>query len=339
MPKKIAVLGAGSWGTALAKVLDENGHEVVLWGNKPEQVEEINQLHTNHHYLGDTLLPETLSATTDLKETLDRADFVLFVLPTKAIRPVAKAVAPLLTSDPIIIHASKGLELQTHERISVVLEEELKPSSYKAIVVLSGPSHAEEVAVKDLTTITAASSNLGAAKEVQHLLMNDYFRIYTNPDVIGVEIGAAAKNVIAVAAGVLAGLKYGDNAKAALITRGLSEINDFGCALGADPLTFIGLSGVGDLIVTCTSHHSRNWRAGYAIGQGEPLDQVLKNMGMVVEGVSTTKAVYELSKEVGVEMPITNALYHVLYEGGDIKAGIAKLMNRDPKSEQTLKEG
>lgn len=338
MSKKIAVLGAGSWGTALAKVLEENGHQPVLYSITEEQIQEINEQHTNKKFLPDLKLSENIKGTTDLKEALDGAAVVLFVVPTKVTRMVAQQVAELLTDQVIVVSASKGLEQKTHKRISVILEEEIPEDKREAVVALSGPSHAEEVAVSDLTTITSASTNIKAAEEVQQLFMNQYMRIYTNPDIVGVELGAALKNIIAVGAGALAGLGYGDNAKAALITRGLAEISRLGIAFGADPLTFIGLSGVGDLIVTCTSVHSRNWRAGNLIGKGHSLDDVLENMGMVVEGASTTVAAYELAKEKGIEMPITEAIYDVLYNGADVRETVVNLMTRDPKAETIHKE-
>ena len=337
MKQKIAILGAGSWGTALAMVLKDNGHDVCLWGNHASQIEEINTQHTNHQYLPEVILNEEIYATTDLAKALLGANAVLFVLPTKVIRLVAKQVAPLLGGNPVIIHASKGLEQESYLRISEILKQELSEEKYEDIVVLSGPSHAEEVAKKDLTTITAACEELSSAKIVQQLFSNSYFRVYTNTDVIGVELGAALKNVIAVGAGALHGLGYGDNAKAALMTRGLAEISRLGIAFGADPLTFIGLSGVGDLIVTCTSIHSRNWRAGDQLGQGKSLDDILANMGMIVEGVETCKAAYQLAQEKGIEMPITNAVYNILYNGKNIKAEILQLMERERKSEVSLK--
>lgn len=317
-------------------VLEENGHEVRLWSHTPEQVKEINEEHTNQHYLPDAKLSTAITAYLDLNEALDGADAVLFVVPTKAIRSVAAQVAQVLDVQrkPVLIHASKGLEQGTHKRISVIIEEEIKPEMHKGVVVLSGPSHAEEVAKQDITTITAASAEKEAAEYVQKLFMNHYFRVYTNPDVVGVELGAALKNIIALGAGALHGLGYGDNAKAALITRGLAEISRLGVAYGADPLTFIGLSGVGDLVVTATSVHSRNWRAGNLIGKKVPLEEVLESMGMVVEGVSTTKAAYELAQEKGIELPITEAIYKVLYEKADVDKVIADLMMRDRKSEQ-----
>lgn len=336
MKEKVAVLGAGSWGSILASVLDENGHDVWLWSNSQAQVDELNNQHTNERYIPNYKYSETLHATVDLKEAVDGAKAVLFVVPTKVIRLVAKQLVEVLSElkqKPLIIHASKGLELGSHKRISEVIAEEIPSDLRREIVVLSGPSHAEEVARKDLTLITSACENIDAAKEVQELFMNNYLRIYTNKDVIGVETGAAFKNVVAIGAGALHGLGYGDDAKAALMTRGLAEISRLGVAFGADPLTFIGLSGVGDLIVTCTSVHSRNWRAGDQLGQGKKLEEVIEDMGMVIEGINTCKAAYELAQQKGIEMPITEAIYHVLYEGKDIKEEINMLMRREGKAE------
>jgi len=333
MSKKVAVLGAGSWGTALAMVLEENGNDVRLWSHKAKQADEINLKHTNKLYLPSAVLAENIRATSHIEEAIKDAEVIVFVIPTKAIREVAKTIAPLLTKPTVIVHASKGLEQESHKRISEILEEEIPESKRQAVVVLSGPSHAEEVAVKDLTTITAASTNKEAAKVVQDLFMNDYFRVYTNNDIIGVELGAALKNIIAVGAGALQGLGYGDNAKAALMTRGLAEISRLGVAFGADPMTFLGLSGVGDLIVTCTSVHSRNWRAGHMLGKGNSLKEVLESMGMVVEGIATTKAAYELAEQKEIEMPITAAIYEVLYNGANVEDIIVSLMKRDGKSE------
>lgn len=331
--KHVAVLGAGSWGTALSKVLDENGHQVTLWSRSQQQVDEINTSHTNSKYLPECKLSEGIKATTSIATAVSKAEAILFVVPTKGIRVVAKQVAQSLDQPKVIIHASKGLEQQTHKRLSTILEEEIPQTKRKAIVALSGPSHAEEVVAKDLTTITAASENEEAARYVQGLFINDYFRVYTNTDIIGVELGAALKNIIALGAGALAGLGYGDNAKAALVTRGLAEITRLGVAMGADPLTFMGLSGVGDLVVTCTSPHSRNWRAGKLLGEGGNLDTILEEMGMVVEGVSTVKAAYELAKEQESDMPITEAIYNVIYDNAEVKYVILDLMNREGKAE------
>jgi len=330
--QKIAVLGPGSWGTALAKVLSENGHQVTIWGNNPAQIDEINNYHTNRHYLPDLKLPQNIVGCKEMSEAITDADAVLFVVPTKAIRAVAQEFTATVKNQPMIIHASKGLEQGSHKRISEVLAEEISNDKRKDIVVLSGPSHAEEVAVRDITTITACEV-AASAKYVQDLFMNDYFRIYTNNDVIGVETGAALKNIIAIGAGAIAGLGFGDDAKAAIMTRGLAEISRLGVAMGANPLTFIGLSGVGDLIVTCTSVHSRNWRAGNLLGKGHSLDEVLDNMGMIVEGVSTTKAARELAEALSVDMPITETIYSVLYEGKDIHQAAKDIMLRDGKVE------
>lgn len=334
MKQKVAVLGAGSWGTALAMVLVENGHQVKIWGHHADQMKEINEHHTNAHYLPDIALPESLVATSSLEECVEEADAVLFVVPTKAIRDVAKQFVSVCKNQPVIIHASKGLEQESFKRISEILLEEIPEEHRKDVVVLSGPSHAEEVAVRDVTTITAAAADLACAEYVQKLFSNEYFRVYTNQDVIGVELGAALKNIIALGSGALHGLGYGDNARAAIMTRGLAEMSRLGVALGADPLTFIGLSGVGDLAVTCSSIHSRNFRAGSLLGQGKSLDDILENMGMIVEGVSTTKAAYELSRELNIDMPITETIYKVLYENAKVEDVIRQIMLRDFKSEQ-----
>ncbi|WP_303975008.1 NAD(P)H-dependent glycerol-3-phosphate dehydrogenase [Streptococcus merionis] len=331
--QKIAVLGPGSWGTALSQVLNDNGHEIRLWGHMQAQIDEINNNHTNSHYFKDIVLDKKIEATTDLKEALDGVDAVLFVVPTKVTRLVAKQVAETLDHKVVVMHASKGLEPETHERLSTVLEEEIPADLRSEIVVVSGPSHAEETIVRDLTLITAASKDEEAAKYVQGLFSNHYFRLYTNKDIIGVETAGALKNIIAVGAGALHGLGYGDNAKAAIIARGLAEITRLGVKMGANPLTYSGLSGVGDLIVTGTSIHSRNWRAGDALGRGEKLEDIEANMGMVIEGISTTKVAYELAQELNVYMPITQAIYSVIYEGKDIKEAILSTMTGQLKTE------
>lgn len=336
MAEKIAVLGAGSWGSTLANMLTENGHQVVLWSRDEDQVKQLNEEHINPRYMKDLVYSSDLVATTDMKAAVKGAQVVLIVIPTKGIRSVAQQLNKILTDlhqQPLIIHATKGLEQNTYKRPSEMLTEELAPANRQAIVVLSGPSHAEDVAIKDMTAVTAASEDLKAAEQAQQLFSNSYFRVYTNDDVIGAEIGAALKNIIAIGAGAIQGLGYHDNARAALITRGLAEIRRLGVAFGANPMTFIGLSGVGDLVVTATSKNSRNWRAGFQLGQGKKLDDVINNMGMVIEGVYTTKAAYELSRKRQVSMPITEALYQVLYEGEDIKTAISQLMSRDLTSE------
>ncbi|TWT11179.1 NAD(P)H-dependent glycerol-3-phosphate dehydrogenase [Streptococcus sp. sy004] len=331
--QRIAVLGPGSWGTALAQVLNDNGHDVRIWGNIPEQIDEINQNHTNTRYFKDVVLDDNIKAYKDLKEALDQVTAVLFVVPTKVTRLVAKQVAQVLDHQVTIMHASKGLEPDTHKRLSEILEEEIPKHLRHDVVVVSGPSHAEETIVRDITLITSASKDLTQAKYVQKLFSNHYFRLYTNTDVIGVETAGALKNIIAVGAGILHGLGYGDNAKAAIITRGLAEITRLGVKLGADPLTYSGLSGVGDLIVTGTSVHSRNWRAGHALGKGQDLASIEQDMGMVIEGLSTTKVAYELAQELGVYMPITTAIYRVIYENADIKTSILNMMSNEFRPE------
>lgn len=329
----IAVLGPGSWGTALAQVLNDNGHTVRIWGNIPEQIDEINEEHTNKRYFKNVILDEKIKGYKDLTETLNGVDAVLFVVPTKVTRLVAKQVAQALKHKVVVMHASKGLEPDSHKRLSEVLEEEIPADLRSEIVVVSGPSHAEETIVRDLTLISAASKDLETASYVQNLFSNHYFRLYTNNDVIGVETAGALKNIIAVGAGALHGLGFGDNAKAAIIARGLTEITRLGVAMGANPLTYSGLSGVGDLIVTGTSVHSRNWRAGDLLGKGEKLEDIEANMGMVIEGISTTKAAYELAQELNVYMPITQAIYSVIYQGASIQDAIQEIMSGEFRHE------
>ncbi len=332
-PQKIAVLGPGSWGTALSQVLNDNGHEVRIWGNNVDQIAVINEKHTNERYFKGITLNQKISAYTDLESALSDVDAILFVVPTKVTRLVAQQVAKVLKHKVTVMHASKGLEQGTHERISSILEEEI-PEEYRSeIVVVSGPSHAEETIRRDITLISAASTDLETAKYAQEIFSNDYFRLYTNTDVVGVETAGALKNIIAVGAGALHGLGFGDNAKAAIITRGLAEITRLGVAMGAQPLTYSGLSGVGDLIVTGTSIHSRNWRAGDALGRGEKLADIEANMGMVIEGVSTTKAAYELAQSMHIDMPITETIYKVLYENMDAREGILDIMRRETRTE------
>lgn len=331
--EKITVLGAGSWGTALAMVLANNKHDCLIWSHREEQATEINKEHTNKKYLPETTLPTNLRATSDFQKAIQHATSIVIAVPTKAIREVCQNMIPLLDEKKLFVHVSKGIEPDSLKRISEMIEEELPTEVIEAIVVLSGPSHAEEVVLQHPTTITAASENMIAAEKVQDMFMNNYFRVYTNDDVIGVEIGAALKNVIALAAGIVDGLGYGDNAKAALITRGLAEISRLGISLGAQAYTFSGLTGMGDLIVTCTSVHSRNWRAGNMLGKGSTLETVLEEMGMVVEGVRTTKAAHQLATKHNVDMPITAALYSVLFEHVNPKEAVDILMHRTKKHE------
>lgn len=333
MMKKVAVLGAGSWGTALAIVLADNQHDVRLWTYRKEQAEEINQTHKNKKYL-DVDLPHSIKAYHNLKEAVKDVDAVVLVVPSKAIREVTRQLNDTMDHrDFLLIHASKGIEPGTLKRVSEMIDEELEGYAYENIVVLSGPSHAEEVALRQPTTVTVSSINMDHAKKAQDLFFNESFRVYTSTDIVGIELGGALKNIIAIGAGISDGLGYGDNAKAALITRGLAEISRLGTSLGANPLTFLGLPGVGDLVVTCTSVHSRNWRAGHMLGKGKSLETILDEMGMVVEGVNTTKAAYELALKQNVEMPITKGIYDVLFNQKNPRDIVEKLMTRDKREE------
>lgn len=324
---KVAVLVAGSWGTALAAVLADNGHQVSLWTRNGEQADEINQSRTNRKYLGDAILPLGITAGSELFEVLEGAAAVVFVAPSAAMREVARAARPYIAPDALIIHATKGFETGSLKRMTTVLSEELERSESE-LVVLSGPSHAEEVVRRLPTTVVVASADQQRAEAAQDLFINNDFRVYTNPDMMGVEVAGAIKNIIALGAGLSDGLGFGDNAKAALITRGLAEIGRLGDAMGANMLTFAGLAGVGDLIVTCTSTHSRNWRAGSMLAKGMTVDEMLAKMGMVVEGVRTTRAAYELASRYEVRMPITEQLYQVLFAGKSPKLAVEELMGR-----------
>jgi glycerol-3-phosphate dehydrogenase (NAD(P)+) len=324
----IAVIGAGSWGSALSIVLADNNHQVSLWGRDVIQMQEINERYTNEKYLPGITLPENITGYTNIEKAIENVESILLVVPTKAMREVLREIRTFLKSKVTFIHASKGIEPDSLKRISEMIEEEIPEELRNSVVVLSGPSHAEEVSLRQPTTVTSSSLQIEQAEYVQDSFMNMHFRVYTNPDLIGVELGGALKNIIALGAGLTNGLGFGDNAKAALMTRGLAEIARLGIKLGANPLTFAGLSGLGDLIVTCTSVHSRNWRAGNLLGQGKSLEEVLANMGMAVEGVRTTKAAYQLAIREGVEMPITTVLYDVLFNDKKPQVALDELMGR-----------
>lgn len=326
--RKAAVITAGSMGTALASVLADNEYRVILTTRTQEQADEMNRDRLNRKYTGDFRLSENVGAAVSMEEALSGAELVVFAPPSHAMREVARQAKPYLSPTAAVIHATKGFEPETMKRMTTVLAEELPQIDPGNLVVLSGPSHAEEVIQRCPTTVVVAAERLTAAEEAQDALINSYFRVYTNPDVTGVEVGGALKNIIALGAGLSDGLGFGDNAKAALLTRGLAEIARLGVAMGGHALTFSGLAGVGDLVVTCTSKHSRNWRAGYMLGQGKPLDEVLRTMGMVVEGVKTTKTTYTMSKQYGVSMPITDQLHEVLFAGKEPQLAVGHLMGR-----------
>ena len=330
---KITVFGTGSFGTALANVLAENGHSVLMWGKNENTVDEINQSHQNKRYLKDVTLNETIKATSQLEQAVNFSDIFLIALPTKAIRNVVTEIDQHIKTKKTFIHVAKGIENETFKRVSEMIEDSVSKNHKNGVGVLSGPSHAEEVVIKQPTTVAASSKDEHISKLIQDLFMNDYLRVYTNNDLIGVELGGALKNIIAVASGIVAGMGYGDNAKAALMTRGLAEISRLGEKLGADPMTFLGLGGSGDLIVTCTSTHSRNYTLGYKLGKGKTTEEALNEMNMVVEGIYTTNSVYHLAKSQNVDMPITNALYKVLFEDKPVKDSVKDLMGRDKKAE------
>jgi glycerol-3-phosphate dehydrogenase (NAD(P)+) len=326
----IAVLGAGGWGTALACLAADNGHRVVLWARHQHVADSINSSRENLDYLPGVRIPTGVEADVD-PAVISAADMVISAIPTQYVRAVLQSYRFPLRGK-LIVNAAKGIERGTHLRISQVFRDVLgTPSDEYA--VLSGPSHAEEVARGVPTTVVVASTSETAAEIVQRAMSTPTFRIYRSLDVVGVELGGALKNVIAIAAGIVDGLAMGDNTKAALVTRGLAEISRLGTELGANPLTFSGLSGLGDLFVTCTSRYSRNRLVGERIGRGESLDEILASMTMVAEGIATTISALELASDYGIEMPIAEQVYCILFEGKDPRAAITELMTRQMKRE------
>lgn len=329
--KKIGIIGAGGWGTSVAKVLSENNHRVILWTHEKDVVEEINKSNTNSKYLPSVLLLNThIKATYDVSD-LRFCDFYILAVPTQFIREVFQ-IYKFPIKDKIIVNLSKGIEKNSLMRVSQILKDVIGVNE-KQYVVLTGPSHAEEVSRRTPTTIVAASEMIENAKQIQNIFSNKYFRVYTSGDVIGCEIGGALKNVIAIAAGIIDGLGIGDNTKAALITRGLAGMGRLGVALGANPITFSGLSGLGDLIVTCNSKHSRNRYVGEQIGKGRKLKEILSEMKMVAEGVETTISAKQLSQKHQVELPITEQVYRILFDDVNPLEAIASLMTRETKHE------
>jgi glycerol-3-phosphate dehydrogenase (NAD(P)+) len=326
---KITFLGGGSFGTALAVLLAEKNNAVNIYDRDKNVVNEINIKRTNEKYMKDLIIPNSVTAFNNIEEAIKDSEYIVLSVPSHVIRSMCQAVKGRIPRDVPIISIAKGIEEQSDKRLSVVIEEELN----NPVVVLSGPSHAEEIAMKLPTTIVSTSKDMHFAATVQDLFMTPYLRVYTNDDIIGVEIGGAVKNIIALAAGVIDGLGYGDNTKAALLTRGMKEITRVGIALGGRVETFYGLTGMGDLIVTCTSMHSRNRRAGLLIGQGMSVEDTLNEVGMVVEGIKACRAFYELKERMGISMPITDGLYKCLFEGKNAKSIVDELMNRDKKSE------
>ena len=325
---KTAVVGSGAWGTALAIRLCKNGHDVTMWTFEKDLIPQMENERLNIRLPG-AKLPEELKISSDYA-CVKGCKLVVMASPSFPIRSVCRGVAPYLDEDAVVVSVTKGIEKDTLLRMSQVVEQETN----RPVVVLTGPSHAEEVALDVPTGCLAASENKALAEMVQDAFMADAFRIYTSPDAVGAELGAALKNVIALCAGVTDGLGCGDNTKAMLMTRGLTEMARLGISLGANKDTFAGLAGVGDLIVTCTSMHSRNRRAGILIGQGKAVDEAMKEVGAVVEGYYAAEAAYALGKQQGVEMPITTAAYQVLYEGRSAAEVVKELLSRQKKAEQ-----
>ena len=324
---KTAVIGSGAWGTALAIRLCKNGHDVTMWTFEKELVEEMNTTRRNPRLPG-AVLPEGLVVSPDYA-CARGAKLVVMASPSFPLRSVCKGVAPYIDEDAVVVSVTKGLEAGTHLRMSEVVAQE----TGRNVVVLTGPSHAEEVALNVPTGLLAANADQSLAEFVQDAFMSDVLRVYTSSDPVGAELGAALKNVIALCAGITDGLGFGDNTKAMLMTRGLTETARLGVALGAKKETFTGLAGVGDLIVTCTSMHSRNRRAGILIGQGKDAQTAMKEVGAVVEGYYAAKSAYELGKAQGIDMPITEAAYQVLYENADVKEAVQSLLTRQRKAE------
>ena len=327
---KIGVIGGGSWGTALAILLSNKKYEVSIWVRNKDQLEEMVKLRENKRYLPNVVIPDEIITTNDISEAVHNKDLLVLSIPSHGVRETLNSCKGYIKREQVIVNVAKGIENDTLLRVSQIVNEILPDNPY---AVLSGPSHAEEVAKNMPTTVVSASTDKEVAKYVQDIFMSPYFRVYTNPDVVGVELGGSLKNVIALGAGISDGLEYGDNTKAALMTRGIIEIARLGEKMGANSATFAGLAGIGDLIVTCTSMHSRNRRAGILIGQGQTLDEAIESIGMVVEGIKTAKSTYELAKKNSVIMPITKEIYEVLYEGKDVKNSVVNLMLRDKKHE------
>ena len=329
---KISVIGSGGWGIALAILLHKNGHNLTIWSFDKKEAEELKITRENKTKLPNILLPEDIKVTSDLKEAVDDKDILILAVPSKVIRSVSKSLKDIIKDNQIIVNVAKGLEEDTLETMTDIIEEELKEKRPQ-VAVLSGPSHAEEVGKGIPTTCVVSAHNKELTLYLQNIFMNPSFRVYTSPDMLGVEIGGALKNVIALAAGIADGLNYGDNTKAALITRGIKEISSLGVAMGGEQSTFYGLTGLGDLIVTCASMHSRNRRAGILLGQGKTLDEAIKEVNMVVEGVYSAKSALMAAKKYNVEIPIIEQVNAVLFENKNAAEAVNELMIRDKKLE------
>lgn len=328
--KKVGVIGAGSWGTALSVVLDKNGHKVTLWSVIEDEITMLKEKHEHVDKLPGVALSQEISFTTDLKETIEDSDMLVLAVPSVFTRSTAKSMAPFVKEGQIIVCVAKGIEEQTLMTISDVVEEVIPQAD---VAVMCGPSHAEEVGIGLPTTLVAGAKSQETAEKIQDIFMNEVFRVYTSPDVLGMELGGSLKNVMALAAGMADGLGYGDNTKAALITRGIAELSRLATAMGAKNETLFGLTGIGDLIVTCESKHSRNRKAGMLMGQGYTMEEATKEVKMVVEGIYSAKAALALAEKYQVEMPIIKEVNQVLFEGKSVKEAVSELMLREKRSE------
>lgn len=327
---KITILGAGSWGVAIAKLLTCNQHEVTIWSIDPEEVAMLTEYCEQKMKLPGVILPGTVSYTGDLETALKDTGMVVMAVPSPFVRSTAKAAAPLVPEGTIIVSVAKGIEEDTLLRLSEVISQEIPQAD---VAALSGPSHAEEVGKCMATTVVVGAKTHATARLVQDAFMTDFFRVYTSPDMVGIELGGALKNVIALAAGIADGLGCGDNTKAAIITRGIVEISKLGVKMGGHAETFSGLSGIGDLIVTCASKHSRNRRAGVLIGQGMSYQEAMNEVKMVVEGVYSAKAAKALAEQYGVDLPIVDMVNRILFEDFPVSEALTSLLTRDKKSE------
>lgn len=329
----ITVLGAGSWGTTLSILLCSGNHTITLWTHEAGHANELQEKRVNSEFLPGVPIPTEMQISADLIHSVTESEMIVIAIPTQYIRSVFEKLSDIDLSEKIVVNVAKGIENTTLMTISEVVEDCCPSVKRKRQAILSGPSHAEEVSRNIPTVVVAASPSLDTAKLVQHTFLTPHFRVYSSNDLRGVELGGALKNVIAVAAGISDGLGFGDNTKAALLTRGIVEITRLGVAMGAEHASFSGLSGIGDLIVTCTSKHSRNRYVGEQIGKGRKLDDIITEMVMVAEGVATTKSVYELSAQYGIDMPISTEVYRMLFEGKDPHEATEELMTRDVKIE------
>lgn len=330
----VTIIGAGSWGIALAFLLNKNGHNVKMWSKNENEVETINNTHKIDRYLPGFIIPKDIIVYNDMEKSLEGAEMIVMAVPSVAIRECAKKVNEY-KKDCIVVDVAKGIEESTLKRLSEVIQDEMPEAK---VVTLSGPSHAEEVVKQNPTAVTVASENKEVRSMVAEIFRNDYFRVYPNEDIIGVEIGGALKNIIAVCAGIIDGLGLGDNAKAGLITRGLAEITRLAVKMGANQETLFGLAGLGDLVVTCGSKHSRNYKAGVLIGQGNDLQTTLSKVNMVVEGINTIRAGKKLGEKYNVELPIIEKANEIVFEGKDPRTAVLELMTRKGKEEYIVDE-